>query len=66
LELVEGVRVIGGSRFLGSVPFLPAKTLPGPKDIGVALLIFPDCDRSPAFGGWRAGANEPATDHPSG
>jgi hypothetical protein len=41
-ELVEGVRDIGGSRFLGSVLFLPVKILPGPKDIGVVLLIFPN------------------------
>jgi hypothetical protein len=50
-ELVEGVRDIGGSRFLGSVPFLPVKILLGPNDIGVDLLIFPNCERSPAFGG---------------
>jgi hypothetical protein len=49
-ELVEGVRDIGGSRLLESVPFLPEKTLAGPKDIGVVLLIFPKFDRSPAFG----------------
>src|SRR5713226_1023773 len=42
-ELVEGVRDIGGSRLLGSVPFLPENTLAGPKDIGVVLLIFPNC-----------------------
>jgi hypothetical protein len=62
-ELVEGVRDIGGPRFL---PFLPVEILPGPKDIGVVLLTFPNCDGSPAFGGWRVGALEPATDHPSG
>ena len=40
--LGEGVRNIGGTRFLWSVPFLPVKILPGPKDIGVVLLIFPN------------------------
>ena len=60
LVVVEWVLDMGGSRFLGPVPFLPVKILPGPKDIVDVLLIFPNLVRSPAFGGW------PAMDHPSG
>jgi hypothetical protein len=41
-ELAEGVRDIGGSWFFRSVAFLLVKILPGPKDIGVDLLILPN------------------------
>jgi hypothetical protein len=49
-ELVKGGWDIGGSRFR-RFALLLVKLLPGPKDIGVALLTFPNWERSPAFGG---------------
>jgi hypothetical protein len=46
--------------------FLPAKTLPGPNVIvDDGLLIWPNFERSPAFGGGRGGPL-PATAQPSG
>ena len=41
------------------------KTELGPNVMGVALLILPNCDRSPAFGAGRDAA-QPATDNPFG
>lgn len=46
----------------GSWGMCPSCQLLGPRDIGVVLIIFPNCDRSPAFGGWRVGVLGPATE----
>src|SRR6266702_172260 len=63
LEL-DAVPDIGESRLLRS-PFLQLETLVGVKVISVDLLMFPNCDRSPALGCAQP-ALAPATDHPSG
>ena len=59
---VEPWRIVDSRLFVFS-PFVNTEL--GPNVMGVALLILPNCDRSPALGAGRDAA-PPATAHPSG